>query len=142
MVKDYMIVTDSREKAPLWSDKIKCLRVGDYSIEGYEDKVAIERKSLADLAGTLGKGHARFRKEMEKAKQLEYFAVVIEGSASQIEKKEWYQSFRCEMPGFVIAKILFTLHIKYGLNVFFATGRSDARVIIRNLFSAYLKSKN
>lgn len=137
----YQIVTDSREQLPLWSGLCKGLKVGDYSLEGYEEEIAIERKSLADLAGTLGKGHPRFRRELDKAKDYKYFAIVIEGSATKLEKKQWYQSHRCKMKGFVLAKILFTLHVKYGINVFFAENRSDARVIIRNIFTAYLKTK-
>lgn len=141
MPTNYQIVVDTREQLPLWTGIRKGMKVGDYSIEGFEDKIAIERKSLPDLAGSLGKGHARFRKELERAKELDYFAIVVEGSITKLEKKQWYQSHRCKMKGFVLTKILFTLHIKYGINVFFAENRSDARVLIRNIFTAYLKTK-
>jgi len=140
-IMTYKIVVDTREQLPLWSGNRKCLKTGDYSLEGFENKIAIDRKSLADLAGSLGVGHARFRKELERAKTLEYFAIVVEGSCTKLETKQWYQSHRCKMKGFVLSKIMFTLHIKHGVNIFFAENRSDSRVIIRNLFTAYLKQK-
>ena len=133
------IVVDTREQLPLWAGNRKTLKTGDYSIEGYENKIAVERKSLADLAGSLGKGHARFRRELERAKELDYFAIVVEGSVTDLEKKNWHHSFQCKTKGFVLTKIAFTLHMKYGINVFFTKDRSDARVTIRNLFTAYLR---
>jgi len=56
------IIVDSREQRALsfTRDKIvkeviiKKLEVGDYSIKGYEDCIAIERKSPLDLFGTVG----------------------------------------------------------------------------------------
>jgi hypothetical protein len=56
---------------------------GDYSIIGYERRVAIERKSVQDLQSTvLGwDGHrARFEKELENLSECESAAVVVECS--------------------------------------------------------------
>jgi hypothetical protein len=52
---------------------------GDYSILGFETAVAVERKSIADLFGTLGKGRRRFTAELERLSSYEFAAVVIEG---------------------------------------------------------------
>ena len=54
------------------------LQTADYSILGYEDRIVIERKSLVDLYGTLGKGHDRFEREFERMTQIEHASVVIE----------------------------------------------------------------
>jgi len=75
--KPITIVYDDREKHPWrflsvqWPMKKKRLKVGDYSIEGYEDKVAIEKKSginelLADLAGSYRPTFERFLKKMSQ----------------------------------------------------------------------------
>ena len=137
---DFDIVVDSREQLPFWPNlERKGLKTGDYSIKGYENRIAIERKSLADLAGTLGKGHARFRKELERAKNLDYFAVVVEGSRTALERKEWYQSFRCKMHGYVLAKIVDTLDVKYGVHFIFCNGREEAKRVILGKFRAFLK---
>lgn len=57
---------------------------GDYSIEGFEQKIAIERKSLEDLYGTLTRGRERFERELERLGEFEFSAVVIEAGWRQI----------------------------------------------------------
>ncbi len=66
---------------------------GDYTIEGYAERVAVERKSMEDAWGTvLGwdtafdreKGHAgrreRFEKELENLSKLDAAVVIVEAS--------------------------------------------------------------
>jgi len=60
------------------------LATGDYTVEGMESRVAVERKSLADLFGTLGGGRERFVRELERLNQLEYAAAVVEASWDDI----------------------------------------------------------
>lgn len=145
MKKELEIVVDSRESKPLWSKNVivKKLDVGDYSFvyDGvdYSDKVAIERKNLIDLFGTLGKGHKRFKRELERAQTLKYFAIVIEGDLLQIINKDFPNSQYSKMEGEVIARILFTLHVKYGINFFLANNRVQAKRVICGLFGAWVK---
>lgn len=51
---------------------------GDYSILGMEQWVAIERKSAADLFGTLAQGRKRFTAELVRLQTLQFAAVVVE----------------------------------------------------------------
>ena len=138
---NYTIITDTREQNPLWTKNIinKKLDVGDYSIEGYEDKIAIERKSPGDLFGTLGKGHKRFKKELERALTYDFFAIVIETNYTNILNKEFEGAFHSKMRGYVITSILSTLIIKYNIHVFFCNGRVEAKKLIKDLFNAYVK---
>jgi DNA excision repair protein ERCC-4 len=57
---------------------VKTLASGDYSVEGLEDLVAVERKSKADLFGTLGQGRERFERELARLQEMRFAAVVIE----------------------------------------------------------------
>jgi DNA excision repair protein ERCC-4 len=134
------IVVDSREQRPLWTKdiEIKALNVGDYSLKGHEDKIAVERKSLQDLFGTLGSGHKRFKKELERAEGYDYFAIVVDGSYSDCKKKNFAGSFYSKMKGYVIIKILFTLHVKYKINIFFTNGRVESKQVIKSIFEAYI----
>jgi len=134
------IVVDTREQKPLFKGKdtiTKKLDVGDYSIEGFETKIGIERKSCSDLFGTLGGGHARFKKELARATLLDYFAIVIEGSNTTVENKDFDGSHHSRMKGYVINKILFTLHIKYGIPVFYCINRVEAKRVVKSLLSTY-----
>jgi ERCC4-type nuclease len=65
----------------------KTIKSGDYSIVGYEDQVAIERKSKADLFSTIGSGRARFVRELARLDKLKWAAVIIEC--------EWYDAMMC-----------------------------------------------
>ena len=140
------VVIDSREQTPLPFKEGKIvtkvttqkLDVGDYSISGYEHKIAFERKSLLDLYGTLGKGHARFKNELERAKNHDYFAILIIGSFSSTINKDFDGSHHSKMQGHVIIKILYTLKFRYGVDVIFSNGPLEAMRIIKSIFTAYL----
>lgn len=97
----FRVVVDSREQLPYTfgglradADKhnrpleitrvCKTLPAGDYSIEGFETRIAIERKSLADLFSTLGQRRDQFEAEHARLARYEFAAVVIEASWSRI----------------------------------------------------------
>jgi len=82
----FSIVIDNREQAPYSFSSISpmpniiygTLTTGDYSIDGHEDKICIERKSAADLFSSTGKGRERFEREFERMRAYQYAALVIE----------------------------------------------------------------
>ena len=70
---DFTIVVDTREQFPLVFDRFAALGVstvrrklqtGDYSIDGFERQIVIERKSLNDCVSTLTHGRERFTREI------------------------------------------------------------------------------
>jgi len=136
------IVIDTREQNPLvFRDSVvKTLKTGDYSLEGYEHKVAIERKSAADLFQTLGKGNKMFQKELKRSCNLDYFGIVIESPISVIQDKLFEGAHYSKMRGDVILSILFTLSIKYNVHVFFCNGRNEARDLVRGILKAYFNA--
>ena len=58
---------------------LKHLKTGDYSIEGMEDVIAIERKSVRDLVQTVSQHRERFKRELERLSELKHGIVLIEG---------------------------------------------------------------
>ncbi|MFA6221460.1 MAG: ERCC4 domain-containing protein [Desulfomonilaceae bacterium] len=85
------LIKDTREPDTAWDMYFSaptvtaCLRTGDYSVSGYEDQVAIERKTIDDLVGCLGKQRDRFERELERSRGFEYFAVLVESSYFELE---------------------------------------------------------
>jgi ERCC4-type nuclease len=75
---------DKRNKPILIPTEIVTIRSGDYSIIGYQNRIAIERKSLSDLYGTIGGSRERFENELARLNELEFAAVVIEAGWSSI----------------------------------------------------------
>jgi DNA excision repair protein ERCC-4 len=93
----FTIAVDTREQLPfefenilaagklvLVSTQQATLASGDYSIVGHEEAVAVERKTLADLYGTLTAGRDRFERELERLASYEFSAVVVEADWHQI----------------------------------------------------------
>lgn len=60
------------------------LRSGDYSLVGHEHAVAVERKSLADLYGTLAKGRDRFERELARLDAMDCATVIVEAEWSAV----------------------------------------------------------
>ncbi len=92
-----VLIQDTREQngfGPLFQAPhiVEGLPTGDYWICGLQDRIAIERKSLSDLVGSLTHGRDRFERELARARTLEYFAVVVEGTAQAILRGEYGRS--------------------------------------------------
>jgi len=108
VVSEFKIVVDTREQAP-WhftgltrpgktkKDKPvdiivplvhKGLKSGDYSIEGLEDLVSIERKSLKDAYASIGSDHDRFKREVERLNEMRVAAIVIESTDEDLKFPE------------------------------------------------------
>jgi len=79
-------VIDVQEKTPLNlpGAVMRHLNVADYSLLGYERWVAIERKSLSDLCGTLGTGRPRFVRELRRLLDVPFRGLLIEATWQQM----------------------------------------------------------
>ena len=84
-----IIIQDTREQWG-WQELFEApcivdtLSVGDYSIAGLTHLVAVERKSLYDLLGSLTKGRDRFERELAKARAYQRFYVIIAAGALDV----------------------------------------------------------
>lgn len=102
----FTVLVDSREQAPYTFESIPATGIhqyvvptrmtglpsGDYSIDGCEQLIAIERKSLEDLYGTLGAGRERFEREVERLNQMQFAAIVIEADLREIWRPSEFRS--------------------------------------------------
>lgn len=99
------------------------LKTGDYSIEGYEDQITFERKSVQDLVGTLIGGHQRFLKEMERMQTFKAKYILIEHTPTILfqycMKHGWEKKFNT-----IIQSLLAYAH-HYQVRVRFCKDRED-----------------
>ena len=79
-----LILIDSRDQIPFAlarygvATELATLPVGDYSLSGFEDRVAIERNALEDLISCLmGANRERFERELFRGRHYDRFAVVV-----------------------------------------------------------------
>ena len=91
------IVIDTREQTPLVFPPTVptirgTLRTGDYSVMGYEDSFAVERKSLPDLVNTIIHGRARFERELERMRSIAFRRVLVTSPYGAVARGEYAHS--------------------------------------------------
>ncbi len=110
------ILVDSREQAPYGFSKYDAvtesatLPCADYSLPGWEDRVAVERKSLNDLIACLmGKDRERFERELSHHRFYDRAAVVIEASMDDVSKGR----YRSEMKSHAALQSIITFQGRF-----------------------------
>ncbi len=121
------VVQDTREQEPfLFGPEVATqtgtLPSGDYSLLGFELRVAIERKSLADFVASVTRERERFWRELERLRSYEFAAVVVEGSVEELLAGAYISQAR---PWSVLASALAVMH-DFGFPVVFAGDRTNA----------------
>ncbi len=125
-VTDLQIVVDSREQRPLWESQRRKLEVGDYTTVKLERRFAIERKSPGDLYQTITRGHSRFRREMERAKDNGIKLVVyVECSKFDFIDKTFEGGDRFKYPSSGLRKIIWALSHKHKLEFVWCRNREE-----------------
>ena len=88
MASLYTIIADTREQAPYTFGRVPCVRrkldAGDYSVEGLETTVTVERKSLDDFVSTVIRQRKRFNTELAKLQTYKYSCIVVEASVRDL----------------------------------------------------------
>ena len=135
------IIQDSREQMPLSFQnaklEIKTLDTGDYSLKGWENQIAIERKSLPDLLHSLGQERERFFREIMRLKGFEYSALIIEAGLNELYSGQWRSQIT---PQSVIGSLQ-SISIKYGVNVFWAENRTLSAQWVEGILYHFLRAK-
>lgn len=134
------IIQDSREQCgygfsrfPDVVCEVGALETGDYSLPGFTDRIAIERKTLDDLIGCLSKDRERFEKELSRARNFEHFAVVIEASLPPIMAGR----YRSRMNSNSVLQSIAAFSIRYGVAFLFCGDRPGGEFITYSLLSKY-----
>ena len=135
---------DTREQKPLpfkiegYITEIRKVKldVGDYGClyqDGSQSPLYFERKSIPDLFGTLGKGHHRFKREIERSKKANATLVLlIEGTLSDV-----YRGLpQSEVKGESVVKKLMTLWMKYDILPVFMPNRLEMVEFVRECYEA------
>jgi ERCC4-type nuclease len=141
-----LLLIDSREQKPLkFHEKhyemqvVTNLPYGDYSCheDGHVCPVFFERKGIGDLFGTMGRGHDRFKREVNRCvKDGNKLVVIIEGSLTEI--KAGYEHSR--ISGDTMVKTLFTMMIKNHIPFVCCTSRFEMETYITGFYYGYFKN--
>jgi len=92
--EDVTVIVDNREQRPWNLAQLKMQRgtlySGDYGILGLND-VALERKTLFDLLGVIGKHRDRFEHELARLAAIPSKAVIVEASFQELAAGRWQE---------------------------------------------------
>ena len=140
MKPDGIPVIDSREQRPDPFERgvRKALGAGDYSIENFEDRVAIERKTKTDAYQSIGRNRKRLVRELERLAEMDFAAIVIECSMSSFLEPPQYSSMH---PNAAFNSLV-AWAIRYGIHVFFADNRQLGYKITRELLEKFWNEQN
>ena len=140
-------IRDTREQRGWTFDGARCetgtLKTGDYSVKGLEETVAIERKSHADMYGTLNavRRRARFAAELERASHFKFFALVIEVDLTSFRQPPPKpRTKRLEYDRNATWTHLERMCVKYNVAPWWCSGRVQAQAVAERLLRcAYLE---
>lgn len=125
------VVVDSREQAP-WTFEGQGLEVvrakleaGDYSLEGLERRVAIERKSLDDWTGTVLRDRARFYRELVLLRAYDFRCVIVEAGVREIVAG----NYRSQATPAAILAFVAEVTVGQSVPVYLAGSRAEAQVL-------------
>ena len=149
----YTVVRDTREKVDhgwFWEASatysgtvVSKLDEGDYSIQGYEQLVAIERKgSVSEWATNVIQD--RFERELERLRSIKYVWILLEFNivdilnypvGSGIPKKMW-KSIRCRGP-FIIKRMI-EIEVEYP-NISIMLCGDQGKLVASNIFKRMIE---
>lgn len=133
----FVLVVDSREQRPLFNGNgtggafpglvasAAALPVGDYSIQGFEDRFCIERKQISDFYQYIGKDRARTAIKLQQFKEISarggFCGLVIEAEERDL------------LTGYILSRVspetarqsLVSFEVRYGVHVYYSRSRSD-----------------
>ena len=137
------ILIDTREQRPLDFARYEAdveratLATADYSLQGLETIVGIERKSESDLLGSLTQGRDRFERELARLRSYQLRAVVCETSWLLLARGE----YRSRMPPHACLQSIIGLSLRYETPFLLVETQEAAAYTVFHLFRHFLKQR-
>jgi hypothetical protein len=152
-INTFTIIADTREQTPWdfenYTVAHRKLDTGDYSIEGLEDVLAIERKrSVSEIANNISE--KRFDDVLSRLQNYKHKFILIECTlnnildypiGSTVPKKLWNN---LKITGKYILKYLTEISLKYDIHIIYCGNRENAEEyalsIMKRMVEIYGKS--
>lgn len=148
---NFIIIIDTREQQP-WTFKhyvtaTKKLDTGDYSIEGYEDILCIERKhSISEFVNNMSE--KRFLDVLNRMSAYKYAFILMEFDfdaiinfpiGSDIPKHIW-KNLRIN-PAYII-KYITDILVKYNINILFCGSAYNAEKMAASIMRRVIENNS
>ncbi len=134
MSQPTVILIDQREQAPLRfssaiSTETVLLPVGDYSLRGASDIVAIERKRLGELATCCGTDRPRFIEQLERLRSFPVRGLVIEADLNGLLSG----AFASRINPLSVLGTLIKAGAEWQIPIWFAGDAKNAAVLVERM---------
>lgn len=131
-IPDPMVLVDSREQTPLplflnhpnWigGERRTKLAVGDYSIVGMEDLIALERKSMSNIISSTMVNRERFIRSCARLAGFRWKAILIEATYEDMKSPYWHiEDLVTQAHPNAVCGTLDAIEAKFGIPVLYAS---------------------
>ena len=140
-----IILTDTKEKNPWLFEGYpntvtgkKSLLQGDYALQGFENEICIERKSESDFLSCLGSDKPRFLRQLERARGVPHYALVVESTWGRLAAGGYrYSRLNAATAIDTVTNIIVNL----GVPIYFCGTKKDAERFAHGYFLNYLAER-
>lgn len=140
---DFILVIDTREQTPLFTrtkglvSVVDTLKNGDYSIRGFENEFAIERKQISDFYSYIGKERDRTVQKLKQLSNFNFAALVIEADIGDILQHQFWSKIHPE----VARGFLTSVNVRYGIHTYLERDRKLIEMYILDRAIKFYKLK-
>ncbi len=140
---DFRIVIDTREQEP-WGFDCPTVRrklgAGDYSVDGLEAAVAVERKSQSDFASTVIHHFERFAAELDRLSRYEAACIVVEADLDAVLRGRAVGDLRGVAPESILGAAVY-ITLRWGVPVFWCGSRPAARAFTNAYLRMFVRTR-
>jgi ERCC4-type nuclease len=143
---EFTIIQDTREQTP-WSfgfeytvaQEIGTLATGDYTIQGFEDKLCIERKGcIEEFATNLGKDFGRFKKELIRMDSFPHAFIICEFPLKDLIEYPFHNHNKrlqemAKLGGKYLLKQIMQIQLDHNVKIMFCSNRFYAQQLALSL---------
>jgi DNA excision repair protein ERCC-4 len=128
-----VMIIDQREKLPfaLPNSQMGFLKTADYSILGFEDRIAFERKTLTDLLGCIGGSRDRFERELQRLSHIQFRGLIVEATLREVLTPPPF----CHLNPSAVLGTLVSWALRFQLPIWLAGTRSAAQSLTERLLT-------
>lgn len=135
-----VLVIDTREQRPWsFSDEVTTVRAtlsaGDYSVQGLEHRIRLERKELGDFVNCCTRERDRFVRELDKLRAYELRAIVVEASLLDVAAHRYRSR---ALPKAIVASAV-AFHVDYGVPTIWAGDHAKAARVAEMILCRFAK---
>lgn len=153
MLNKYTVIKDTREKEGWdFTDEkngvlmiSKKLDTGDYTIQGYEGNLCIERKaSASEVANNVGREKVRFNNEIDRMRDFAHAFIVCEFTFDQMYKYpegsslSAYKKKQVKIRGPFILKAFTEYQMDHNIQIIYAGNAENAKIVTQSIFKRFL----